>query len=131
VTTEKEKSMTEKTNRIARRAGDKFEKDGKLLTADELLATVEEDYAKAAEDAELDRELELLNCRVRSHDPATLDVLKTFKAVDENADSVDGVTADSAKLHLRALEVLKEQGKGDDYTADEYMLAIEQVQEAS
>jgi hypothetical protein len=42
-----------------------------------------------------------------------------------------GVSADSAKLHLRALEVLKEQGKGEDYTADEYILAVEQAQGAA
>jgi hypothetical protein len=50
-----------------------------------------------------------------------------MKAIDEDADSVDGVTADSAKLHLRALEILKEEGKADDYTADEYVLALEQA----
>jgi len=44
-----------------------------------------------------------------------------------DADSVDGVTADSAKLPLRALEILKEQGQGDDYSADEYILAIEKA----
>jgi hypothetical protein len=58
-------------------------------------------------------------------------VLRTFKAVDNDADSVDGFTADSAKLHLRALEILNEQGKGVDYTADEYMLAVEQAQGAA
>jgi hypothetical protein len=102
-----------------------FRKGGRLLTEDELLAAVEEDYAKAAEEVALDRELGLVNRRVRSYDPATLDCLRTFKAIDDDADSVDGVTADSAKLHLRALEVLKEQGKGDDYSADEYVLAVE------
>jgi hypothetical protein len=40
---------------------------------------------------------------------------------------VDGVTADSAKLHLRALAILKEQGRADDYTVDEYMLAVERA----
>jgi len=61
-----------------------------------------------------------------------LDVLRAFKAVDDDADSVDGDTPDSAKVHLRALEVLKEQGKkGDDYTADEYILAVEQAQRAA
>jgi hypothetical protein len=37
------------------------------------------------------------------------------------------VTAHSAKLHLRALEILEVQGKGDDYTADEYLLAVEKA----
>jgi len=57
--------------------------------------------------------------------------LRAFKAVDDEADSVDGVTADSAKLHLRALEILKDQGKADDYSADEYVLAVEQAQQAA
>jgi hypothetical protein len=57
--------------------------------------------------------------------------LRAFKAVDDDADSVDGVTADSAKLHLRALEILKDQGKADDYSADEYVLAVEQAQQAA
>ena len=48
-------------------------------------------------------------------------------AIDQDADSVDGVSADSAKLHLRALEILREQGKADNYTADEYMLAVEKA----
>jgi hypothetical protein len=101
-----------------------FARGSRLLTEDELLAAVEEDYEKAAEEAELDQELGLVNRRVRSYDPKTLDCLRTFKAVDANADSVDGVTAESAKLHLRALEIL---GEGDDYTADEYMLAVEKA----
>jgi hypothetical protein len=84
-------------------------------------------YASQAEDLELDQELRLVNQRVRSYDPKTLDVLRAFKAVDEDADSVDGVTADSAKLHLRAVEILEAQGKGDDYSADEYMLAVERA----
>jgi hypothetical protein len=88
-------------------------------------------HASPAEDLELKRELGLVNRRVRSYDPKTLDVLRTFKAVAEDADSVDGVTADSAKLHLRALEILKGLGKDNDYSADEYMLAIEQVQGAA
>jgi hypothetical protein len=70
-------------------------------------------------------EFGLVNHRVRSCDPARLDCLRTFKAIDDDADSVDGVTANSAKLHLRALEILEVQGKGDDYTADEYLLAVE------
>ena len=40
---------------------------------------------------------------------------RSIKAVDEDADSVDGVTADSARLHLRALEVLNEQGKDERF----------------
>jgi hypothetical protein len=56
-----------------------------------------------------------------------LDVLRAFKAVDDDADSVDGVTADSAKHHLRALEILTGQGKADDYSADENMLAVQQA----
>jgi hypothetical protein len=60
-----------------------------------------------------------------------LAVLRAFKAVDDDADSVDGVTADSAKLHLRALEILKNEGKEDNYSADEYMLAVEQAQGAA
>jgi hypothetical protein len=108
-----------------------FRKGDSLLTEDELQADAEKLYASQVEDHELDQELGLVNRRVRSHDPATLDCLRTFKAVDDNAASVDGDTADSAKLHLRALEILKEQGKGEDYTADEYMLAVEQVQGAA
>jgi hypothetical protein len=104
-----------------------FRKGDSLLTEDELQADAEKLYASQAKDLELNQELRLVNQRVRSHDPKTLDVLRTFKAVDEDADSVDGVTAESAKLHLRALEILKEQGKGDDYTADEYMLAVERA----
>jgi hypothetical protein len=105
-----------------------FVRGSRLLTDDELLAAVEKDYEKAAEEAELDQELGLVNRRVRSYDPKTLDCLRTFKAIADDADSVDGVTADSAKLHLRALEILKEQGKADDYTADEYMLALERAE---
>jgi phage I-like protein len=41
--------------------------------------------------------------------------------------STDPVDAESAKLHLLALEVLKEQGKGDDYTTDEYITAAEEA----
>jgi hypothetical protein len=104
-----------------------FRKGDSLLTEDELQADAEKLYASQAKDLELNQELRLVNQRVRSHDPKTLDVLRTFKAVDEDADSVDGVTAESAKLHLRALEILKEQGKGDDYTADEYVLAVEKA----
>jgi hypothetical protein len=69
----------------------------------------------------------LVNRRVRSHDPATLNVLRALKAVEDDADSVDGVTADSVKLHLRALELLKEPSKADDYTVDEYILAFEEA----
>jgi hypothetical protein len=58
-------------------------------------------YASQAKDLELDQELGLVNHRVRSYDPKTIDVLRTLKAVDDDADSVDGVSADSAKLHLR------------------------------
>jgi hypothetical protein len=104
-----------------------FRKGDSLLTEDELQADAEKLYASQAEDLELDQELGLVNRRVRSHDPATLDCLRTFKAVDDDADSVDGVTADSAKLHLRAVEILKDQGKGEDYTADEYILAVEKA----
>jgi hypothetical protein len=104
-----------------------FRKGDSLLTEDELQADAEKLYASQAADLELDRELGLVNQRVRSYDPKTLDVLRTFKAIDDDADSVDGVTADSAKLHLRALEILGEQGKGDDYTPDEYVLAVEQA----
>jgi hypothetical protein len=104
-----------------------FRKGDSLLTEDELQAAVEKLYASQVEDLELDRELGLVNHRVRSHDPKTLEVLRAFKAVGQDADSVDGDSADSAKLHLRALEILKEQGKGDDYTADEYMLAVERA----
>jgi hypothetical protein len=102
-------------------------KGDKLLTEDELLTAVEKDYADEAEAVALDYELGLVNRRVRSHDPKTLDVLRAFKVVDDDADSVDGDTADSAKLHLRALEILGEQGKADNYTADEYMLAVEKA----
>jgi hypothetical protein len=102
-----------------------------LLTEDELQAAVEKLHASQVNDLELDRELGLVNQRVRSYDPKTLDVLRTFKAVDDDADSVDGDTADSAKLRLRALEILKEQGKGDDYSADDYVLAVEQAQGAA
>jgi len=108
-----------------------FWKGDSLLTEDELQADAEKLYASQAADLELDRELGLVNQRVRSHDPKTIDVLRAFKAVDEDADSVDGVTADSAKLHLRALEILNEQDKRDDYTADEYILAVEQAQRAA
>lgn len=104
-----------------------FAKGSRLLTEDELLEAVEEEYAEAAEDIALDRELRLGNQRVRSYDPKTLGVLRTFKAVDNDADSVDGVTADSAKLHLRALEILKEKGRADDYAVDEYLLAVEKA----
>lgn len=131
--------MTDAIRAIAEPAGFDREgrrlylKDSKLLTDDELQAAVENDYEKAAEEAEFEREFGLVNPepgrnRVRSYDPKTLDCLRSFKAVDEDADSVDGVTADSAKLHLRALEILGEQGKADDYSADEYVLAIEQAQ---
>ena len=108
-----------------------FRKGDSLLTEDELQADAEKLYASQAEDLELEHEVELATQRIRSYDPKTLDVLRTFKAVDDDADSVDGVTADSAKLHLRALEVLKEQGKEDDYSADEYVLAVEQAQAAA
>jgi hypothetical protein len=104
-----------------------FRKGDSLLTEDELKDAAEKLYASQAEDLELEHEVGLVNQRVRSYDPKTLDVLRGFKAVDEDADSVDGVTAQSAKLHLRALEILKEQGKGDDYTSDEYVLALEQA----
>jgi hypothetical protein len=104
-----------------------FRKGDSLLTEDELQADAEKLYARQLEALELDHELGLVNHRARSHDPATLACLRTFKAVDDDADSVDGVTADSAKLHLRALEILKELGKGDDYTADEYILAVEKA----
>jgi hypothetical protein len=127
--------MTEAIRSIAKPAGvDKegrrlYLKGDKLLTADELQAAVEDEYAKAVEDAKFEREFGLVNPelgrhRVRSYDPKRLDVLRAFKVVDDGADSVDGVTAESAKLHLRTLEILKEQGKGDDYTAEEYMLAV-------
>jgi len=52
-------------------------------------------------------------------------LIYTCQRID--VDSIDGVTADSAKLHLRALEILKEQGKADDYTADEYLVAVEKA----
>ena len=107
-----------------------FRKGDSLLTEDELQADAEKLYASQVEDLELEQELGLVNRRIRSYDPKTLDCLRTFKAVGDDADSVDGVTADSAKLHRRALEILKEQGKGDDYTANEYVLAVEQAQEA-
>jgi hypothetical protein len=108
-----------------------FRKGHRLLTEAELQADAEKLYASQVEDLELDRELGLVNQRARSYDPKTLDVLRTLNAVDDDADSVDGVTADSAKLHLRALEILKEQGKEDDYSADEYVLAVEQAQAAA
>jgi hypothetical protein len=108
-----------------------FRKGDSLLTEDELQADAEKLYASQIEDLELDQELGLVNRRVRSHDPATLDCLRTFKAVDDDADSVDGITAESAKLHLRALEILREQGKEDDYSADEYVLAVERAQGAA
>jgi hypothetical protein len=95
-----------------------FRKGDSLLTEDELQADAEKLYASQVEDLELEQELGLVNRRTRSYDPKTLDVLRTFKAVDDDADSVDGVTADSAKLHLRALEILGQQGKADEYTAD-------------
>ena len=126
-----------KTTDIAEPAGSDregrrlFRLGGQLLTEDELQVAAEKLHASQAKDLELDQELGRVNQRVRSYDPATLDVLRTFKAVDDDADSVDGVTADSAKLHLRALEVLKEQGKEDDYSADEYVLAVEQAQAAA
>jgi hypothetical protein len=62
--------------------------------------------------------------------PRRSTALRTFKTVDDDADSVDGNTAESAKLHLRALEILEEQGQEDDYSADEYVLAVEQAQAA-
>jgi hypothetical protein len=102
-----------------------------VLTEDELEAAAEKQYARQIEHLELDQELGLVNQRVRSHDPKTLDCLRTFKAVADDADSVDRDTADSAKLHLRALEILKNEGKEDNYSADEYMLAVEQAQGAA
>ena len=105
-----------------------FRKGDSLLTEDELQADAEKLYACQVEDLELKQELGLVNRRIRSYEPKTLDCLRTFKAVADDADSVDGDTADSAKLHLRALEILGEQGKADDYSADEYVLAIEQAQ---
>jgi hypothetical protein len=48
-----------------------------------------------------------------------------------DVDSIDGVTADSAKLHLRALEILKKEGTSDDYSADDYLLAVRQAQGAT
>jgi hypothetical protein len=108
-----------------------FRKGDSLLTEDELQADAEKLYARQVEDIELDQELGLVNQRVRSHDPKTLDCLRTFKAVADDADSVDRDTADSAKLHLRALEILKNEGKEDNYSADEYMLAVEQAQGAA
>jgi hypothetical protein len=108
-----------------------FRKGDSLLTEDELQAAAEKLHASQVNDLELDQELGLVNQRVRSYDPKTLDVLRTFKAVDDDADSVDGVTAESAKLHLRALEILTKQGKEDDYSADEYVLSVEQAQGAA
>jgi hypothetical protein len=107
-------------------------KDGKLLTDDELLAAVEKDYADEAEDVafELAFAARRLDDGSRSDDPEMLDYLRSIKAVDDDADSVDGVTADSAKLYFRALEILNEQGKEDDYSANEYVLAVEKAQEA-
>lgn len=49
-----------------------FARGSRLLTEDELLAAVEDDYEKAAEEAELGQELGLVNQRVRSYDPKTL-----------------------------------------------------------
>jgi hypothetical protein len=112
---------------VDKEGGRLFRKGDNLLTEDELKDAAEKLYASQAEDLELDQELGLVNQRVRSYDPKTLDILRAFKAVDNDADSVDGVTADSAKLHLRALEILKEQGKADKYTADEYILAVEKA----
>ena len=40
---------------------------------------------------------------------------------------VDGVTAASARLHLRALEILKARGKGENYSKEEYLLACEEA----
>jgi hypothetical protein len=50
-----------------------FRKGDSLLTEDELQAAVEKLYASQVEDLELDRELGLVNHRVRSHDPKTLE----------------------------------------------------------
>jgi hypothetical protein len=98
-----------------------------LLTEDELEADVEKLHASQVEDLEFERELGLVNRRVRSYDPKTLDVLRTFKAVDDDADWSTGSRPTRPKLHLRALEIRKGQGKADDYTADEYILAIEKA----
>ena len=104
-----------------------FELRGRLITETELTEYAAELHRTEAEDAQLDAELQLANHRAKSYDPETLDVLKAIKAVPVDAESVDGVTAESAKLHLRALEILKEQGNGDDYSADEYVLAVEKA----
>jgi hypothetical protein len=37
------------------------------------------------------------------------------------------LTAESAKLHLRAVEILTARGKGDSYTANEYIAAVEEA----
>jgi hypothetical protein len=70
--------MQDESHNIAKPAGvDKegrrlYLKGGKLLTDDELLAAVEDDYAKDAEKVKLDRELGLVDRRVRSHAPRVL-----------------------------------------------------------
>jgi hypothetical protein len=102
-----------------------FRKGDSLLTEDELQADAEKLYASQAADLELEQELGLVNHRVRSYDPKTLDCLRIFKAIDDDADSVDGDTADSAKLHRRALEILKEQGRR--LLGRRFMLAVEKA----
>jgi hypothetical protein len=136
---QKEHEMTHAIDGIAKPAGVDDEgrqlylKDGKLLTDDELLAAVEKDYADEAEDVafELEFAAHRLDDGSRSDDPKTLDYLRSIKVVDDDADSVDGVTAESAKVHLQAMQILKNEGKEDNYSADEYMLAVEQAQGAA
>jgi hypothetical protein len=136
---QREREMTDAIHAIAKPAGVDDEgrhlylKDGKLLTDDELLAAVEKDYADEAEDVafELAFAAHRLDDDSRSDDPKTLDYLRSIKAVDDDADSVDGVTADSAKVHLQAMQILKDKGKEDDYTADDYIKAVEQAQAAA
>jgi hypothetical protein len=104
-----------------------FRLKGQLLNEDELQAHVEKLYASEAEDVELDRELGLVNRRTLSYDPKTLDFLRTLKAIDDEAEAVDGETAASVKLHLRAVEILEAQGKAGNYSADEYIAAVEEA----
>lgn len=50
-------------------------------------------------------------------DPALAEIRQQFKG--------DPVDDDSARVHIAAMAILKEQGKANDHTAEEYMRAVE------
>lgn len=55
-------------------------------------------------------------------DPDTVALAKEMGVKDEPLDE------ESAQLHIRAVAILRENGKASEYTADEYMSAIDEAQ---